>query len=159
MESASILPSVRAAGCSPSYFNAWIAAFILPWYRPKATARTNAGGTIRQRRQRSASSSPAACAGASSVSPQRAHAGPLWIGNSDQHALQIGAKESCGRGEPQRLQKLGRRAQLKASTGLRSTRATARHRDAPDGVTSNVSEPESLRKTHLSSGLRSRHSD
>ena len=42
--------------------------------------------------------------------------------------------------------------QLIASMGLRSTRATARHREDPDGVTSNVSEPESLRKTHLSSG-------
>ena len=39
--------------------------------------------------------------------------------------------------------------QLIASMGLRSTRATARHREDPDGVTSNVSEPESLRKTHL----------
>jgi hypothetical protein len=32
---------------------------------------------------------------------------------------------------------------------LRSTRATARHLEIPDGGTSNVSEPESLRKTHL----------
>ncbi len=36
-----------------------------------------------------------------------------------------------------------------ASRGLRSTRATARHLEISDGGTSNVSEPESLRKTHL----------
>jgi hypothetical protein len=41
-----------------------------------------------------------------------------------------------------------------ASSGLRSTRTTARHADVwdaavSDGGTSNVSEPESLRKTHL----------
>jgi hypothetical protein len=88
------------------------------------------------------------------VSPQRAHAGPLCRGNSDQQALQIGAEDSCGRGEPQRVQKAGRRAQLKASMGLRSTRATARHRVVSDGGTSNVSEPESLRKTHLTLGPR-----
>ena len=35
--------------------------------------------------------------------------------------------------------------------GLRSTRATARQREVSDGGTSNVSEPESLRKTHLTS--------
>jgi hypothetical protein len=38
--------------------------------------------------------------------------------------------------------------------GLRSTRATARHRVVSDGGTSNVSEPESLRKTHLTLGPR-----
>ena len=38
------------------------------------------------------------------------------------------------------------------SKGLRSTRATARHRVVSDGGTSNVSEPESLRKTHLTWG-------
>jgi len=37
--------------------------------------------------------------------------------------------------------------------GLRSTRATARQLEVSDGGTSNVSEPESLRKTHLTSGL------
>ncbi len=38
--------------------------------------------------------------------------------------------------------------------GLRSTRATARQRVVSDGGTSNVSEPESLRKTHLTLGPR-----
>ena len=42
-------------------------------------------------------------------------------------------------------------AQLKASTGLRSTRETARQREVSEVGTSNVSEPESLRKTHLTS--------
>jgi hypothetical protein len=88
------------------------------------------------------------------VSPQQAQTGPLWTGNSVQQTSQIGAEESCGSGEPQRTQQEGRRAQLSASMGLRSTRATARHREVPDGVTSNVSEPESLRKTHLASGWR-----
>ena len=83
------------------------------------------------------------------MSPQRAHAGPLWTGNSVQQTSQIGTEESCGRGEPQRAQKAGRRAQPIASMGLRSTRATARHREVSDGGTSNISEPESLRKTHL----------
>jgi len=36
-----------------------------------------------------------------------------------------------------------------ASMGLRRTRATARQLEVSDGGTSNVSEPESLRKTHL----------
>jgi len=77
------------------------------------------------------------------------------MGNSIQHASQIGTEESCGRGEPQREQEAGRRAQLKASMGLRSTRATARQREVSDGGTSSVSEPEFLRKTHLSSQQRS----
>jgi hypothetical protein len=92
--------------------------------------------------------------GAVRVSPQRAHAGPLRAGNSVQQASQIGTEERCGRGEPQRVQKPGRRAQPRASMGLRSTRATARQREVSDGGTSNVSEPESLRKTHLISGRR-----
>ncbi|MGB7987203.1 MAG: hypothetical protein WCF54_18720 [Terracidiphilus sp.] len=49
-----------------------------------------------------------------------------------------------------------------ASAGLRSTRATARQREVSEGGTSNVSEPESLRKTHLASGGKrnaSRHAD
>ena len=41
--------------------------------------------------------------------------------------------------------------------GLRSTRATARQREVSDGGTSLVSEPESLRKTHLASRWRKRH--
>jgi hypothetical protein len=95
-------------------------------------------------------------AGAARVSPQHAHEGPLWTGNSVQQASQIGTEESCGRGEPQRVQNAGRRAQPKASMGLRSTRATARQREVSDGGTSNVSEPESLRKTHLTWGWRYR---
>ena len=63
----------------------------------------------------------------------------------------MGTEESCGRGEPQRTQGAGKRAQLTASMGLRSTRATARQREVSEGGTSNVSEPESLRKTHLTS--------
>jgi hypothetical protein len=89
------------------------------------------------------------------VSPQRAQQGPVWSGNSPQQTAQIGAGESCGKGQPQRLQGAGRRAQLIASMGLRSTRATARQREVSDGGTSNVSEPESLRKTHLTSRWRS----
>ena len=50
------------------------------------------------------------------------------------------------------VQKAGSRAQPRASMGLRSTRATARQREVSDGGTSNVSEPESLRKTHLTLG-------
>src|ERR1039458_2872605 len=97
-------------------------------------------------------------AGAARVSPQHAHEGPLWTGNSVQQASQIGTEESCGRGEPQRVQNAGRRAQPKASMGLRSTRATARQREVSDGGTSNVSEPESLRKTDgKSTRLNSSH--
>src|SRR5208282_1189031 len=43
------------------------------------------------------------------------------------------------------------------SRGLRSTRATARHLEISDGGTSNVSEPESLRKTHLTRGGVANH--
>ncbi len=85
----------------------------------------------------------------SSESPQRMHAGPVRTETSVQQASQIGAEERCGSGEPHRLQEEGKRAQLTASRGLRSTRATARHAEVSDGGTSNVSEPESLRKTHL----------
>ena len=49
----------------------------------------------------------------------------------------------------------GKRAQLTASTGLRRTRATARQREVSEVGTSNVSEPESLRKTHLTGGVKS----
>ena len=45
-------------------------------------------------------------------------------------------------------------AQLKASIGLRSTRATARQRDVSESGPSIVSEPWFLRKTHLTLGLR-----
>ena len=83
-------------------------------------------------------------------SPQRTHTCPALAENSDQQASQIGAEDSCGRGEPHRAQGAGRRAQLRTSRGLRSTRATARHRVISDGGTSIVSEPWSLRKTHLS---------
>jgi hypothetical protein len=44
------------------------------------------------------------------------------------------------------------RAQLNESMGLRSTRTTARQREVPEAGTSNVSVPESLRKTHLTCG-------
>ncbi len=90
--------------------------------------------------------------GASSRSPQHAHRGPLWTGNSVQQTWQMGTEERCGRGEPQRTHEAGKRAQLKASMGLRSTRATARQREVSEGGRSKVSEPESLRKTHLASG-------
>jgi hypothetical protein len=111
---------------------------------------------MRQARHREfACEMPTGSPGRCRLSPQRAQASPLGSGNSVQHTSQIGTEESCGRGDPQRVQLAGRRAQLRASPrpfrGLRSTRATARHRDDPDGVTSNVSEPEFLRKTHLTS--------
>jgi hypothetical protein len=61
----------------------------------------------------------------------------------------MGTEVRCGRGEPHKAQEAGRRAQPSASMGLRSTRATARQREVSDGGTSNVSEPESLRKTCL----------
>ena len=119
---------------------------------PKDTARTKGGGARRQALHKAEVAGPNPSCAASTVSPQRAHTSPLWTGNSIQHASQIGTEEICGRGEPQRVQKAGRRAQLKASMGLRSTRATARQREVSDGGTSNVSEPESLRKTHLTQG-------
>src|ERR1035438_263144 len=122
-----------------------------PSYTPKATARTNRGGASPQARQSAVCAGTEADAGAARVSPQRAHRGPLRTGNSVQQRSQIGTEESRGRGEPQRAQKAGRRAQPNASMGLRSTRATARQREVSDGGTSNVSEPESLRKTHLTS--------
>jgi len=90
--------------------------------------------------------------GASRESPQRAHRGPLWTGNSVQQTLQMGTDERCGRGVPQRTHEAGKRAQLTASMGLRRTRATARQREVPEAGRSTVSEPESLRKTHLASG-------
>jgi hypothetical protein len=89
------------------------------------------------------------------ASPQRAQEGSRRTGNSVQQSSQIGAEESCGRGEPQREHRSGRRAQLRASRGLRSTRATARQREISDGGTSRLSEPESRLKTHLTwGGLR-----
>jgi hypothetical protein len=74
--------------------------------------------------------------------------------NSIQQASQIGTEESRGREEPQREQSEGSNAQLAASTGLRSTRATARHAEVSDGGTSSVSELCSLLKTHLASRNR-----
>ena len=50
------------------------------------------------------------------------------------------------------MQEEGRRAQLKESMGLRSTRTTARQREIPEAGTSIVSEPLSLWKTHLTCG-------
>ena len=83
------------------------------------------------------------------MSPQRAHAGPLRRGISSQQTSQIGTESRRGRGWPQRLQEAGRSTETAASTGLRSTRATARHAEVAKGGTSLVSEPKSLRKTHL----------
>ncbi|MGB6781530.1 MAG: hypothetical protein WBE36_05680, partial [Terracidiphilus sp.] len=60
-------------------------------------------------------------------SPQRPHAGPRATEISIQQTSQIGAWESRGRGEPHRAQQEGSKAQAAASTGLRSTRTTARH--------------------------------
>jgi hypothetical protein len=65
----------------------------------------------------------------------------------------MGTEERCSRGQPQREQEAGRRAEPIASRGLRSTRATARQREVSDSEPSIVSEPEFLRKTHLT-GLR-----
>lgn len=104
---------------------------------------------MRQDRQSAALAGLESSCGASSTSPQRAHTGPLWTGNSAQQTSQIGTVESRGRGEPQRVQKAGRSAQPNESMGLRSTRATARHREVSDGGTASVNELESLRKTHL----------
>jgi hypothetical protein len=87
-----------------------------------------------------------------SASPQRAQAGTVWTGNSDQQTGQIGTEESAGRGEPQRSQEEGRRAQLKLSIGLRSTRTTARQRVVCARGTSVTRMAVSLEKTHLASG-------
>jgi hypothetical protein len=70
-------------------------------------------------------------------------------GTSIQQAEQIGEDERRGKEEPQSVQEAGRSAQLAESTGLRRTRAIARQAEVPGGGTSIVSEPESLRKTHL----------
>ena len=92
----------------------------------------------------------AVAGGALSASPQRAQAGPLQAENSDQQTGQIGTEESRGRGEPQRAQEAGSRAQLKLSIGLRSTRTTARHRVVCDGGTSVMRMAVSLgRRTSL----------
>lgn len=61
----------------------------------------------------------------------------------------MGVEERRGREEPQRVHEAGRIAQAKASTGLRSTRTTARQRDVPDDGKWNAIEPELLLKTHL----------
>jgi hypothetical protein len=61
----------------------------------------------------------------------------------------MGTDDSCGSGEPQRVQGAGRRTELIASRGLRSTRATARQRDVSESEPSIVSEPWFLLKTHL----------
>jgi hypothetical protein len=103
---------------------------------------------MRQARQRSSG------AGAVNGSPQQRHTSPSRTGISIQQTSQIGAEEKRGRGEPQRVQQAGNSTDPAASRGLRSTRTTARHADvgdSADGGTSNVMEPESLRKTHLDS--------
>jgi len=88
------------------------------------------------------------------ASPQRAQTEPDWTGNSDQQTGQIGTEESSGKGEPQRAQEVGRRAQLKLSIGLRSTRTTARQRVVCANGTSAVRIAVSLEKTHLASGQK-----
>jgi len=88
------------------------------------------------------------------ASPQRAQTGPDWTGNSDQQTGQIGTEESSGKGEPQRAQEEGSRAQLKLSIGLRSTRTTARQRVVCANGTSAVRIAVSLEKTHLASGQK-----
>jgi len=88
------------------------------------------------------------------ASPQRAQTEPDWTGNSDQQTGQIGTEESSGKGEPQRAQEEGRRAQLKLSIGLRSTRTTARQRVVCANGTSAVRMAVSLEKTHLASGQK-----
>ena len=116
---------------------------------PYDTARLKAGGAMRHARHIVAPPSPA---GACKASPQRPHTGSVWTGNSIQQASQIGTEERRGTGEPQRVQEAGRRAQLKLSKGLRSTRTTARQREVSDGGTSVLRMPKSLWKTHLASG-------
>lgn len=106
----------------------------------------NGGGARRQARQTPAFPETV---GSSRESPQRTHAGLEWRGISVQQASQIGTEEKRGRGDPQRVQNEGRRVQLTASMGLRSTRAMARQREISDRGRSIVSEPKSLLKTHL----------
>ena len=88
------------------------------------------------------------------MSPQRRHTPSRWVENSAQQTSQIGTEDSRGKGEPQRAQEEGNKAQPRASSGLRSTRATARQREMPGGETAIVSEPESWLKTHLTHGQR-----
>src|ERR1700744_111775 len=88
------------------------------------------------------------------VSPQRAQPPALLsAGIRSQQRSQIGTEERRAREAPQRVHEAGRRVQpnasTTASTGLRSTRTTARQRVISDGGSSTASEAESLRKTHL----------
>ena len=117
--------------------------------RPAQTAAGPGG-----RRGKALSSAKPSIAGAIERIAAATHTTPSRTGISVQQTSQIGTEEKRGRGEPQREQEAGRRAQPTASRGLRSTRATARHREVSDGGTSNVSEPESLRKTHLTWAAR-----
>ena len=64
----------------------------------------------------------------------------------------MGTEESCGREELHRAQEAGRKAQLTAWKGLRSTRATARQRVVGEGGRECAMAPESLLKTHLTPG-------
>ncbi len=82
------------------------------------------------------------------------HTGPLEKGISIQQASQTGTEQRRGSGEPQREQGAGRRVEPIASRGLRSTRTMARQRDVSDSEPSIVSEPEFLRKTHLTLAAR-----
>ena len=83
------------------------------------------------------------------TSPQRRQEDAVLAGNSLQQTSQIGAEESCGRGEPQSEQEAGSNTQLKLSKGLRSTRTTARQRVVADSWEWFVRMLESLWKTHL----------
>lgn len=98
--------------------------------------------------------SVAICSTGGRRSPQLRHTAPLAGTNSAQQASQIGTEVNRGRGLPQRAQGEGNRAQPRASTGLRSTRTTARQPACGDGGNSIMRELESLRKTHLTRDRR-----
>lgn len=76
-----------------------------------------------------------------------------------QQGSQIGTEERRGSGKPQRAQEAGRRAQPRASAGLRRTRTTARQREVSDGGISNARLRALLRKTHLKSRRRLKSGD
>jgi hypothetical protein len=126
-----------------------MAAFMRPSQSPKATARTNFGGARRHARHSGALSGRSV--GPSRQSPQRAHKVQSRTGKSAQQSSQIGAGERRGKGQPQRAQSSGRRAQLKMSAGLRRTRTTARQREVSGGGTSFANKQEFWWKTHLTS--------
>ena len=93
-------------------------------------------------------------AGFSRVSPQQAQTVSARDANSAQQDGQTGTRENCGMGKPQRTQGAGSKAQPSASSGLRSTRTTARQRDEPEGRATSGRESERLWKTHLTCSQR-----